>query len=59
VFEAAIEVPLEEYETELVGCDWAPDPATVADAVGVDYRDLTVLDLNPSRSNKAALWGDA
>lgn len=35
---------------DLVGCDWAPDLDTIADATGVDYDNIVLLDLNPARS---------
>lgn len=34
---------------ELVGCDWAPDLDTVAEAIGADFGTVALVDLNPPR----------
>ena len=36
----------------LVGCDWRPDPDTIADAIGADYGQVGIVDLNPARGCK-------
>lgn len=38
------------FATTVVGCDWAPDVDLLADATGVDYDDIVLLDLNPTRA---------
>lgn len=49
----AIETPLEEYDTALVPCGWAPDPDTIADCTDpldpdeADLHRVEVIDLNP------------
>lgn len=51
---AALEVPLEEHDTKLIPCGWAPDADTISDALDVDCTgartEVTVLDLNPGLS---------
>lgn len=49
-FLGVVEVPLEDYDTELIGCDWAPDRDTIMDAVNLlDDESFEVVDLNPGR----------
>lgn len=41
------QLALEDAGATLIGCDWRPDPDTIADAIGADYGTVGVVDLNP------------
>lgn len=43
-----VALSVEDLGAEIVPCNWAPDMDTVADATGVDFDNIVLIDLNPT-----------